>query len=298
LRRFFTAGWPMKQPEEIMDTAKNIRVAYQGIDGAYSQEAAYRYFGKGSKTIGCATFDEVVRKVEQGEVEFGILPAENSAAGTIVQTYDLLLESNLQIVGEVYLPVHHNLMILPDAEWKNVRVVYSHPQALAQCAQAIRRFGLRPEATWDTAGSAKKIREEDLRDAAAIASRSAAEVYNLKIVAANIEDLDHNMTRFFVLGRAPFRRGRNHKSSIVFTTRHQPGALVDCLAEFASRGINLTKIESRPDRRKPWHYVFYLDFEGCLEDSQVEQALLQLLKKATFVKVLGSYPAGDKDGRP
>ncbi|HHM24157.1 MAG TPA: ACT domain-containing protein, partial [Bacteroidetes bacterium] len=124
----------------------------------------------------------------------------------------------------------------------------------------------------------------------------AAKVYGLKVLASNIEDLEHNTTRFFVLSKQGGEKARRNKTSILFTSRHEPGALVNCLQEFSSRGINLTKIESRPDRRRPWHYVFYLDFEGHLEDPPVEQALLSLLKRATLVKILGSYPMGDKNG--
>ncbi len=272
------------------------KAAYQGIDGAYSQEAVFQYFGEKVSTLGCTTFEEVVAAVERGVADYGFLPAENSAAGTIVQTYDLLLESTLSIVGEYYLPVHHNLMIHPDANLEDVEVVYSHPQALAQCAQTIKRFRMRPEATWDTAGSAKKLREEGLTHAAAIASAYAAQVYELKIVAAGIEDLDHNTTRFFILSKKPAAAARAHKTSILFSSKNEPGALVNCLQEFSSRRINLTKIESRPDRRHPWNYIFYLDFEGHIEDPPVEQALLNLLKRATLVKILGSYPMGDKDG--
>ncbi|MEE9170951.1 MAG: prephenate dehydratase [bacterium] len=279
-----------------MNKAPSYRAAYQGIDGAYSQEAIFRYFSEKVPTCGCANFEDVVAKVESGEAEFGFMPAENSIAGTIVQTYDLLLESTLSIIGEFYLPIHHNLMILPETNLDKVETVYSHPQALAQCAQSIRRFGLRPEAAWDTAGSAKKLREEALHNAAAIAGKQAAESYKLKCVASNIEDLDHNTTRFFILGKQAAKPGPQNKTSILFTTRHAPGELLAALKEFSDRKINLTKIESRPDRRHPWHYIFYLDVEGYLEDSPLEAAMFQLLKRARMVKILGSYPRGDQNG--
>lgn len=272
------------------------RAAYQGIDGAYSQEAIFRFLDKQIPTIGCSTFEEVVRTVETGEAEFAFMPAENSIAGTIVQTYDLLLESTLSIVGEYYLPIHHNLMVLSDKNIDDIETVYSHPQALAQCAESIKRFGLKPIADWDTAGSAKRIGEENLSNAAAIASEHAAKVYKLKIIASNVEDVDHNTTRFFILSKQPARRGEHSKTSILFTTRHSPGALVASMKEFSDRNINLTKIESRPDRRHPWHYIFYLDFEGHVEDPPVEEALLNMLKRAQVVKILGSYPRGDQNG--
>ena len=274
---------------------KSVHAAYQGIDGAYSQEAIFRYFGKKVTTCGCEAFDGVIEKVELGEANYGFMPAENSVAGTIVQTFDLLLDSNLSIIGEYYLPIHHNLMILPENENKKVDIVYSHPQGLAQCAHFLKRSGYKSEAAWDTAGSAKKIRDENLVNAAAIASKQAAEAYQLKVIASNVEDVIHNTTRFFILGKKPAKPADQNKTSILFSSKHESGALMNCLSEFAERGLNLTKIESRPDRQHAWHYIFYLDFEGHIEDPTVEQALLNLLKQATLVKIMGSYPKGIKD---
>lgn len=270
------------------------QAAYQGIDGAFSQEAIFRYFGKKVKTLGCETFDEVIQKVEFGTAKFGFMPAENSVAGTIVQTFDLLLDSNLNITGEFYLPIHHNLMVLPENQNKAIKIVFSHPQGLAQCAQFINRQGYKPEAVWDTAGSAQKIRKEKLQDCAAIASKQAAAAYKLKIIASNIEDMEHNTTRFFILGKKSPKPAEKNKTSILFSTKHEPGALVKCLRQFSDRKLNMTKIESRPDRHHPWHYIFFLDFEGHIDDPPIAEALLYLLKSATLVKILGSYPLGDK----
>ena len=221
------------------------------------------------------------------------MPAENSVAGTIVQTFDLLLESNVSIIGEYYLPIHHNLLILPENKEEKITTVFSHPQALAQCANFLKRYGYKAEAVWDTAGSAQKIRNETLINAASIASKYAADVYQLKIIASNIEDMAHNTTRFFILSKKPATPAHKNKTSLLFSSKHEPGALMNCLQEFASQKINLTKIESRPDRRHPWHFIFYLDFVGHVEDEPVEQALLYLLKQAILVKILGSYPMGN-----
>ncbi|HDL18841.1 MAG TPA: prephenate dehydratase [Bacteroidetes bacterium] len=278
----------MKSEKEVYSAA------YQGIDGAYSQEAIFSYFGEKVKTCGCETFDEVIKKVELDEAKTGFLPAENSVAGTIVQTFDLLLESNLSITGEFYLPIHHNLLVLPDVDEKSIHTIYSHPQALAQCAQFIKRAGYHSQAVWDTAGSAREIRQKKITDGAAIASSQAAEAYQLKILTSNIEDVVHNTTRFFILGKHTAKPAEKNKTSLLFSTRHEPGSLMRCLQQFARREINLTKIESRPDRLHPWHYIFYLDFEGHVEDPVIEQALLHLLKQATLVKILGSYPMGEK----
>ncbi len=274
--------------------SKSWVAAYQGIDGAFSQEAIFSYFNKQVPTCGLPTFDDVIEQVEAGEAQYGFLPAENSITGTIVQTYDLLLQSNLCIIGEYYLPIHHNLMILPDSNLESIQRVFSHPQALAQCAQYLKRLNTRTEVVWDTAGSAQKIRQENLADAAAIASHQAAKAYQLKIVAANIEDIVHNTTRFFVLSKQSAKAASHNKTSILFSVKHQPGSLVDCLQVFSAQGLNLSKIESRPDRQHPWHYIFYLDFEGHIDDPIVNQVLLHLLKRATMVKILGSYPLGDK----
>jgi len=275
-----------------------IVAAFQGEPGAYSEEAILRYFGREVPTRGYPTFEEVIHSVESGEAEYGFLPAENSIAGTVASSYDLLLDSRLTIAGEVYCPVHHNLLAIPGTSLEAVEVVYSHPQALDQCRHFIRRRGFRAIPEFDTAGSARRIAQEKPSNAAAIASKRAAVLYELQILAESIEDVPGNTTRFFVLSkpvrsRKELPRAERNKTSILFTLRHQPGELYRALGEFAERGINLTKIESRPEKTRPWHYIFYIDLEGHIEDPPVEKALLALLKRAVFLKVLGSYPAGD-----
>jgi prephenate dehydratase len=266
-------------------------VAFQGEDGAYSQEAIFETFGAETRTLPCASFVELFRAVETGRADLGMLPVENSTAGAINQSYDLLLEHDLKIAREVVFRVRHALMAAPGVALAEIKRVYSHPQALAQCERFIAARGWEPIAAYDTAGAAKQLVATRERDAGAIASETAARLYGLPVLAHGIEDLAHNYTRFFVIGHTESPRAAKSKTSIVFATQHIPGALYACLGEFASRRLNLTKLESRPDRRRPWHYVFYLDFEGHRDDAACRAALTGLIDKTSFVKVLGSYPA-------
>lgn len=271
-------------------------VAFQGENGAYSQEAAYQFFGAEVDTLPCRTFEDIFLAVEEGRADYGILPIENSAAGSINKAYDLLLERDLKIWGEVFLRVRHCLLANPGTKLEDVRWVRSHPQALAQCERFLARHGMEPIPAYDTAGSAKDLAAAPEPRVAVIASILAARLYGLEVLATGIEDLPFNYTRFFILGHEDPPRAERNKTSVVFATRHVPGALYACLGEFAQRGLNLTKLESRPRRNKPWHYIFYLDFEGHWQDPPCAEALIGLLHKATFLKLLGSYPAATLEG--
>ncbi|MBI2877630.1 MAG: prephenate dehydratase [Candidatus Tectomicrobia bacterium] len=270
------------------------RVSFQGERGAYSEDAAYKFFGPEIEVIPCETFSELFDKVREGQADFGISPVENSTAGTIVQTYDLLLESDLHVVGEAKLRIVHCLISFPGTTLEAIKKIYAHPQAYAQCLTFCRQFpSWRHIPTYDTAGSVKIIREEGLRDAAAIASSRAAEIYDMEVLRHGIESHPNNVTRFFIVSREASHSNESNKSSLVFAARHQAGALYECLGELASRKINLTKLESRPRPNRPWEYVFYLDFEGNLEEEKCVQAVTGLLKRAAFVKILGSYRAAE-----
>ena len=271
-------------------------VAFQGENGAYSQEAAYQFFGAEVDTLPCRTFEDIFLAVEERRADYGILPIENSAAGSINKAYDLLLERDLKIWGEVFLRVRHCLLANPGTKLEDVRWVRSHPQALAQCERFLARHGMEPVPAYDTAGSAKDLAAAPEPGTAVIANALAARLYGLEVLATEIEDLPFNYTRFFILGHEDPPRAERNKTSVVFATRHVPGALYACLGEFAQRGLNLTKLESRPRRNKPWHYIFYLDFEGHWQDPPCAEALLGLLHKATFLKLLGSYPAATLEG--
>lgn len=266
-------------------------IAFQGENGAYSQEAIFETFGAETPTLACQNFVDVFQAVETGRADLGMLPIENSTAGAINQSYDLLLDYDLKITREIVFRVRHALMAADGTTLNDVQCVHSHPQALAQCERYIADHHWEAVVAYDTAGAAKLLAASCEKGAAAIASETAARLYGLHVLARGVEDLQNNFTRFFVIGQTESSRVEKSKTSIVLATRHKPGALYDCLGEFASRGINLTKLESRPDRRLPWHYVFYLDFDGHHEDAACRDALIGLLNKSSFLKILGSYPA-------
>lgn len=271
-------------------------IAFQGEPGAYSQEAIFENFGKDTQTFPCPNFVEIFRAVNSGRAQFGMLPIENSTAGAINQSYDLLLDYDLKITREIVFRVRHALMTAPGVAMKDIKRVYSHTAALDQCTRYVAEHGWMPTVAYDTAGAAKMLGETREKDAAAIASETAAQMYGLQIHARGVEDIVNNFTRFFVVGENEPPRAEKSKTSIVFATRHIPGALYACMGEFAAHNINLTKLESRPDRKTPWHYVFYLDFEGHWQDAVCKDALANMLGKTSFLKVLGSYPiAGVKE---
>ena len=278
---------------QMMTIAKNAQgmvVAFQGEIGAYSEEAAFQFFGPSIEVKPCESFDNVFQVVEQDEAQFGIVPIENSLEGSISRVYDLLLDSDLKVRGETELRVIHSLIANPGTPLEAIKRVYSHPQALGQCRVFLNHLNLELIPTYDTAGSVKMIKEKGIADGAAIASTRAAEIYGMQILAREIEDNTNNFTRFFILAKQDSPPSGNDKTSIVFSVRHRPGSLYKLLKELSALNINLTKIESRPTRQKPWEYNFYLDFEGHREDKISRQALDKLEETALFVKILGSYP--------
>jgi prephenate dehydratase len=268
-----------------------VRIAYQGEPGAFSEAAAGRAAGaRGAEPLPCKSFDDVFRAVETGEAAYGILPVENSIGGSIHRNYDLLLEHPLPIVGEVELPVVHHLLALPGTTIGALTRVYSHPQGLAQCERFLRRLsGVEIIATYDTAGSAKMIADGRLTDAAAIASARAGEVFGLTSLASGIQDHDHNLTRFIVIGREPLVDAPADKTSIVFTLPNEPGSLFRALAAFALRNVDLTKLESRPIPGRPWEYLFYVDLASAHDEPSCARALTHLAEFAPMLRVLGSY---------
>ncbi|MEJ2746813.1 MAG: prephenate dehydratase [Anaerolineae bacterium] len=266
-------------------------VAFQGEPGAYSEQAVRQHFGTAVTSLPCRSFSEIFASVQDGRAAFGMLPVENSLAGTVIPAYDLLIDHDLRVQAEAVVRVEHCLMAPPGAKLADIQRAKSHHQALAQCEQSLKRMGLEPVEYYDTAGAARDLAADPEPGTAAIASELAAQTYGLDILARNVEDLDFNFTRFFVLGQGEPERADPSKTSIIFTTRHVPGALYAVMRELAERDINLTKIESRPRRNRPWHYRFYVDFEGHENDPLVQAAMLGILKRASFLKVLGSYPA-------
>jgi len=273
-----------------MKTVKKVKVAYQGEPGAYSESAVYSYFGPSAQPVPCKNFSDVFRSVETERTEYGIVPIENSIEGSVNPVYDLFLKYDPKVCGEVVLKITHCLIANPETRLEDIKVIYSHPQALGQCRTYLESLNCELISTYDTAGSVKMIKEQRLKDAGAIAGERAARIYGMNILARDIADNPNNYTRFFVLSKTDAPPSGNDKTSVIFSTRHIPGALYQALGEFAKRNINLTKIESRPTKRRLWEYNFYLDFEGHRSEKKCAEALEGLRQKAVFVKILGSYP--------
>ena len=268
-----------------------MRIAFQGEPGAYSEAAALR-FTDHADLLPCESFEAVFAAVAGGKATHGILPVENSIGGSIHRNFDLLLEHDLPIVGEVQLAITHNLLALPGTSIGQVKRIYSHPQALAQCERFLRSLdGVHVEATYDTAGSAKLVKEQQLTDAAAIASERAAEVFGLHILKAEIQDYSDNITRFVLVSRTADQDQIADKTTVVFSLPNEPGSLFKALSVFALREIDLTKIESRPIRGRPWEYLFYVDLPVGRHDLKCARALVHLAEFARSMRTLGSYPS-------
>jgi prephenate dehydratase len=288
-----------------MKQIKAHRVSFQGELGAFSQIAARQLGGNEAIPVPLPTFQEVFESVANGKSEAAVIPIENTLHGSIHDNYDHLLRFDLAIRGETFVRIVHNLIAPPRVRFRDIRRIYSHPVALNQCRHFLESH---PECErtpfYDTAGSVKMVMEQGLTDAGAIASAAAAEIYGARILKKSIEDDRANYTRFFLLERP--RKGKkagagvvqeatqetpNCKTSVVFTVKNVPGALFKCLSAFALRDLNMTKIESRPLRGKPWEYLFYLDFLGHVENTVSRNALNHLTELADMLRVLGCYPA-------
>jgi len=272
-----------------------MNVAFQGELGAFSQQAIRQLLGPRAKPSPRQRFDQVFAALKAGEVDAAVLPIENTLAGSVHENYDLLLKYDFEITGETNVRIVHHLIAPPGAAFRSVRKVYSHPVALNQCLDFFARYQRIERVThYDTAGSVKMIMEERPEASAAIASELAAKIYGGRILKREIEDDRKNYTRFFLLepaGSRPRGRGGKWKTSLVFSTRNQPGSLYRALSALALRDLNLVKIESRPRRGKPWEYMFYLDLMGRRDDPGVRNALGHLAELADFLRVLGSYRA-------
>ncbi|CAL1397599.1 unnamed protein product [Linum trigynum] len=296
---------PLSVTDDSSDDGTKVRVAYQGIPGAYSEAAALKAY-PGSETVPCDQFEVAFKAVELWLVDKAVLPIENSVGGSIHRNYDLLLRHRLHIVGEIQLEVNHCLLALPGVRKEELKRVLSHPQALAQCEMTLSNLNITRVNADDTAGAAQIVAASGQRDTGAVASARAAEIYGLDIVAKNVQDDENNITRFLILAREPIIAGNDkpYRTSIVFTLEEGPGVLFKALAVFAMRGISLTKIESRPQRKRPmrvvdgsnngsakyFDYLFYIDFAASMAEPRAQRALANLEEFARFLRVLGSYP--------
>jgi prephenate dehydratase len=265
-------------------------VAYQGEKGAYSEEGALSLFPDASLAPQ-ASIRKVFEAVEVGRVSYGLVPVDNSQAGSINETYDLFLKHGLHLVAETVVRVDHCLLALPGTHIDDLAAVASHPQAIAQCEEFLSALEVEVRPEYDTAGAARRVLEEGLRTNAAIASRRAADVYGLEVLAERIQTYPDNHTRFGVLSRNPEPLAPPDKSSLVFGVGHVAGSLYRCLGAFAERHLSLTKLESRPRAGRPWEYVFYADVLAPAGDDQMVDALAELSEHATFTRLLGSYAA-------
>ena len=266
-------------------------VAIQGERGSYSEEATRRLLGMKVELRCCERFEDVFQLTANQETKYCLIPIENSLSGSIHKNYDLLLRHHLRIAREINLQINHNLIVKAGTTFEEINTVFSHPVALDQCDTFFEQFpNLIKRSAYDTSGSVKRIVEENLRDCAAIAGKQAAEFYGGEVVMTDIQDDKENFTRFFLLSSEAEVGKKTDKTSVVFSFRNTPGALFKCISVFALRDIDLTKIESRPIRGRPWEYLFYLDFLGNTKEDNTRKALDHLQELTEFLEVLGCYP--------
>ena len=281
----------------IIDESKRLQdedrrlVAFQGEHGAYGEVASRKLVPAGAY-IPCLEFNDVFRGVADGQFDLGVVPVENSLEGAVTQVNDLLTTTNLKVIGEVKVTVNHCLLATEATDYREIRVVYSHPQALAQCRDFMMRNKLEPRPYYDTAGAAKMLARENPKAAAAIASALCGELYDLEIIKEGIEDGPSNSTRFLLLSKDACT-GKRDKTSIIFAVAHEAGQLYGVLQLFAEANINLTRISSMPLRSDPTNYSFFLDFEGSEKDANVARVLERMRKMTISLKNLGSYPASN-----
>lgn len=270
--------------------AGDRKVGFQGLPGSYSEQAVREYFGERSANINYVGFEDVFKALQAGEIEYGILPLENSFTGGIAEVYDLLFSYGFYIVGEQCVQVDHNLLAPLGVKLEDIREVYSHPQALLQCSSYLKTH---PE--WhhvscsNTAVSAKLVADSVSGGKAAIASRRAGELYGLSILVQSINNHKGNSTKFIIIGKQPEFSEENNKISIAAAIAHEPGSLHRILGHFAKNGLNMLKIESRPIADKTWEYLFYIDFEGNMKNQEVRNAIEEIKQDSTFFRLLGNY---------
>ena len=278
-----------------MKVGKNARVAFQGERGAFSEEAAVKLLGEEIALVPRPTFEAAFSAIDEGLADYILAPIENSLAGSVHRSFDLLVDSRLNILAEVVIPIAHNLIAAPGAKFEELAVVESHPVALAQCEQFfIANPGLKRVVAEDTAGSVRAVVRAGDRTRAAIAGRRAAEIYGGVILREHLEDNNENYTRFLLLSASLDAAENADKLSLVFQLDHRPGALYHALEPFARRNLNLMKIESRPVHGSPWQYRFYLDLQASRRDPEVAAGLAELESLVVDLRILGSYVSASR----
>ncbi len=266
-----------------------IQVSFQGERGAYSEAAARSFFKEKIETIPQTTFAEVLDSTSNAKTRYSILPVENSLEGSVGESYDVLYSTSLNATGEIYHRIEHCLIGTGNID--EIDTVYSHPQALGQCRKFIEGHDMKAIPAYDTAGSVKMIKDLDKRNCACIASKDAAQIYEMPVIRSNIANNLNNYTRFLILSKEDNDKTENDKTSIIFSIKHEPGSLFRIIEKFHQNDINLTKIESRPTKANTWEYNFYVDFEGHQKDVRILEILDRIKQETLFMKVLGSYPS-------
>lgn len=286
--RRFSLGNSFRAAESL--PKDRVRVVYQGVEGAYSQEAALRYFGENTDMYHVEAWEDAMKEVEAGNADYGVLPIENSSAGSVIDNYDLLIKYHNYIVAEIFIPVNHALLGLPGAGAEDIRTVFSHPQALMQCSEYLNENRKWKQISVEnTAVAAKRVLEEGDLSQAAIASETAGKLYGLKVLKPSINYNKSNTTRFIILSKEAVYRKDAGKVSICFELPHKSGTLYNMLSNFIYNGVNMLKIESRPIAGKNWEYRFFVDIEGNLSDASVENALMGISAEAGSMRILGNY---------
>ena len=266
-----------------------IHVSFQGERGAYSEAAARSFFNEQIETIPQTTFVEVLESASSDKTQYAVLPVENSLEGSVGESYDLLYSTSLNATGEIYHRIEHCLIGTGNID--EIDTVYSHPQALGQCRKFIEEHHMKTIPAYDTAGSVKMVKEINKKNCACIASKDAAEIYEMPIILDNIANNLNNYTRFLILSKENNSETGNDKTSIIFSIKHEPGSLYRIIENFNKNNVNLTKIESRPTKSNTWEYNFYVDFEGHQNNSKILEMLKKIKQETLFMKILGSYPS-------
>ena len=267
------------------------KISFQGERGAYSEAAAISFFDNNIETVPLPTFADVLEHTINDKTDYSVLPVENSIEGSVGESYDLLYSTSLNAVGEIYHKIEHCL--IGTGSLDEVDTVYSHPQALGQCRKFIQQHSIKTVPSYDTAGSVKIIKEMDKKNIACIASKNASEINQVPIISEGIADKPNNYTRFLVLSKKQVKETKKDKTSIIFSIKHEKGALFRIMEKFNEYNVNLTKIESRPKKDTTWEYNFFVDFEGNVNNERISEMLNKIKKNTLFFKILGSYPAAE-----
>lgn len=277
----------------IEDTSIKITedtiVGFQGVEGSYSEEALYNYFGSKVKTKSLARFEDVFKAVNEKDIDFGVIPIENSSTGGVLEVYDLLNKYEFSIVGEMCVKINHSLIGTKDSSLDTIEEVYSHSQGLSQCSEFLKNYPWQTVPYTNTATSVELVSKSGKNSIAAIGSKRAASIYNLKVLKEDINTNKTNTTRFLIIARKPHIDEKSNKISIVFSIDHKIGCLYNVLKYFAENEVNMLKIESRPFKERPWEYVFYIDFEGNITNPKVNIALESIKDNTNYFRLLGNY---------